>query len=89
VHELGLAQEVCRIAEVHVGADKLPDLVAIGLDVGDGSNVEVSAFEFCLEVVLSQPPFGRATPRITRVPGDDLRVTYLEVDDDDPNHRGA
>ena len=88
MHELSLALEVCRIAEVHVGRERLRDVLEVVVEVGDGAGVEVDNFEFCLEALLGQPPFGRARPRLRRVEGDVLRVDSLEVDDDDPDDRG-
>lgn len=85
MHEMSVALEVCRIAEEYVGADRLPDIVTVGLEVGDRSGLEVDSLEFCLEVLLSAPPFGQARPEIQRQAGDELRVSYLEVDDGSPD----
>jgi Zn finger protein HypA/HybF involved in hydrogenase expression len=79
---MSLALEVCRIAEQHADAARV---VTVALDVGDDAGVEVSNFEFCLESLLREPPFTAAKPLITRVQGDALRVTYLEVDDAGPD----
>lgn len=85
MHELSLANDVCRIAEAHVGRAGLSRVLAVGLEVGDDAGVEVGSLTFCLETLLEQPPFAGARPVITRCPGDALRVTYLEVDDDRPD----
>ena len=82
MHEMSIAMEVCGIAEQHVGRDKLASVLKVGLDVGNAAGVEIDNLEFCLEVLLSEAPFGQAKPNITRVEGDVLRVTYLEVDDE-------
>lgn len=81
MHEMSVALDVCRIAEEQVGAALLASVTEVGLEVGDRSGLEVANLEFCLEALLGAPPFGRARPAITRLPGDELRVTYLEVDD--------
>ena len=85
MHEMSVAFEVCRIAEEHVGSDRLSDVVTVGLEVGDRSGLEIDSLEFCLEVLLSSPPFGNARPEIERRSGDELRVSYLEVDDGGPD----
>jgi len=85
MHEMSIAMEVCGIAERQVGLDKLATVLAVGLDVGDEAGVEVDNLEFCLEVLLSEAPFGRAKSKIQRVDGNVLRVTYLEVEDDSPD----
>lgn len=82
MHELSIALDVCRIAEEHVGADLLPRVTAIGLEVGDRSGIEIDNLEFCLEALLGSPPFGAGVPRIQRLTGEELRVTYVEVEDD-------
>ena len=35
--------------------------------------------------LLAQPPFRGAKPIISRLTGDELRLTYLETDDGSPN----
>ncbi len=82
---MSLALEVCRIAEEQVGPAAAGRVVAVGLEVGDDAGVEVSSLEFCLESLLSTPPFRGARPRITRLPGDVLRVSYVDVDDGSPD----
>jgi Zn finger protein HypA/HybF involved in hydrogenase expression len=84
MHELSVAMEICRIAAAH--AAPRPDRVAVvGVDVGAEAGVEPENLEFCLGVLLDAPPFRHARPRVTRIPGADLRVTHLEVDDDRPD----
>lgn len=85
MHEMSLAMEVCRIAEAHIPRERLASVVSVGLEVGDDAGVEPDSLAFWLETLLSSPPFGSARPRITRVPGDVLRVIYLEVNDGSPN----
>lgn len=86
MHEMSLAMEVCRIAEERVGRESLPRLREVGLAVGLDSGVEPQSLEFWLETLLTSPPFVGARAVLDVGPGDDLRVTYLEVDDGDPPH---
>jgi Zn finger protein HypA/HybF involved in hydrogenase expression len=86
VHELSIALDVCRIAAERVGPAATGNVITVGLEVGDDAGVEVDNLAFCLEALLTQPPFKAARPVIDRRPGDVLRVTYLEVEDDDPDH---
>ena len=85
MHEMSIALDVCRIVEERVGRASLPELLTVALDVGDEAGVEPDSLAFCLEVLLKQPPFGNARPLLSRVPGDVLKVNYLEVDDGSPN----
>jgi Zn finger protein HypA/HybF involved in hydrogenase expression len=79
---MSIALEVCRIAEQQAEAARV---VTVAVEVGDDAGVEVSSLEFCLESLLAGPPFTGAKPVIARVPGDVLRVSYLEVDDGRPD----
>ena len=81
MHEMSVAMEVCRIAEDYVGLEALPRVREIGLVVGERSGVEPENLLFCLEALLEQPPFRGARPSMERTPGDELRVSYLDVDD--------
>jgi Zn finger protein HypA/HybF involved in hydrogenase expression len=85
VHELSVALEICRIAEERLGPGELARLVGLGVEMGDESGLEPENLRFCLETLLSSPPFGAARPVITRLPGDALRVTYLEIEDGRPD----
>ena len=85
MHEMSIAMEVCGITEEHVGRDSLPNVLTVGLDVGSEAGVEVDNLEFCLEVLLSEAPFGKGKPKIARVSGNVLRVTFLEVEDGSPD----
>lgn len=85
MHELSLAHEICRIAEANAGAAGPGAVREVAVEVGDDAGVEPESLTFCLEVLLTQPPFGAARPRLIRKPGDVLRVSYLEVDDGRPN----
>lgn len=84
MHELSIALEVCRMAEERLDPEALPRLVSVGLEVGDEAGVEPANLQFCLEALLSAPPFAGALPVITQLQGDALRVTYFEVEDGRP-----
>lgn len=86
MHEMGVAMEICRIAEAYVGTEAAQFVSSITVIVGDDAGVEPSSLEFCLEALFAQPPFGGAAVHITRESGDALRVDYLEVDDGCPCH---
>lgn len=85
MHELSVAVEVCRIAEERLGTAGASRLRVVAVVVGDEAGLEPDNLEFCLGALLGQPPFGGGRAQITRVPGDDLRVEYLEVDDERSN----
>lgn len=86
MHEMSLAVEICRIAEDQVGRDVVGSIREVGLLVGLDSGVEPESLDFCLGVLLSEPPFEGARVCMELQPGADLRVTYLEVEDGGPPH---
>ena len=81
MHELSLALEVCRLTQEAAYPADPAQVVTVGLVLGDRSGVEPANFEFCLEALLAQPPFGQVTLTIARSPGDELRLDYVEVED--------
>ena len=86
MHELSIALEICRVVEQRLSPAQLPQLVELGLDVGDDTTIEVANLQFCLDTLLANPPFAGATVVIARGDGRDTRVTYLEIDDERPTH---
>jgi len=81
VHEMSVALEICRMVEAHAPPYGLTSVVIVGIDIGDDAGVEPSNLEFCLDALLTHPPFRAAKPVLHRCDGDVLRVSYLEIDD--------
>jgi Zn finger protein HypA/HybF involved in hydrogenase expression len=73
------------MAEERLDPDALPLLVSVGLDLGYEAGIEPDNLQFCLETLLAAPPFAGARPVINRLPGDALRLSYLEIDDGRPD----
>lgn len=85
MHELSVALEICRLAERSAGAAGPAAVRVVAVDVGDDSGLEPDNLRFCLEALLSSPPFGAARPVLQPMAGTDLRVAWLEVDDGRPD----
>ena len=81
--------EICSVLEQQLDPSQLAQLVTVGLDVGEDAGIEMSNLQFCLDALLTQPPFAGAAVTVTSVPGGDLRVGYLDVDDERPVPMGA
>ena len=73
------------MAEARLTAEQVPQLVEVGIEVGDDSGLEPENLRFCLEALLQQAPFRGARPMIRRTSGDALRLDYLEMDDGRPD----
>jgi Zn finger protein HypA/HybF involved in hydrogenase expression len=84
MHELSVALEICRITEERLGPERAAQLVTVGVEVGDEAGIEPANLAFCLEALLASPPFGQARPELVRLKGDQLRLSYLEVEDGGP-----
>ena len=81
MHEMSLAMEVGRLAAEQVDRELLPRVSAVGVEVGDRAGVVVDALEFCLEAVLTEPPFDDARPVLEHCRGDVLRLAWIDVED--------
>ena len=72
------------MAEERLGPDGAANLRLVALQVGDDCGLEPENLSFCLDALLTQPPFGAGRCDLARCAGDVLRVDYFEVDDGDP-----
>jgi Zn finger protein HypA/HybF involved in hydrogenase expression len=86
MHELSVAQEVCRLAEQVLEREHGVAIRGIGVEVGPDAGIELESFRFCLETLLLEPPFVAARARLVPAQGDTLRLMYVEVEDGRPNH---
>jgi Zn finger protein HypA/HybF involved in hydrogenase expression len=86
MHELSLANEICDIVERQIVRERdrsaLAYVTLVSVEVGERANVEPANLQFCLDALLSAPPFQRGRAVLESVPGDDLRVGWFELDDD-------
>ena len=85
MHELSLAMEICRVARDKLGREGSGQLRLVALAVGQEAPVETDNLTFCLDALLTEPPFGLARVEVRCCPGGDLRIDYLEIDDGDPD----
>jgi Zn finger protein HypA/HybF involved in hydrogenase expression len=86
MHELSLALEVCRLAEQALDQGGGGRVLRVAVEVGDDAGVEVENFRFCLDALLTEPPFRGAACELIRAPGEDFRLAWVEVDDGRPSH---
>jgi Zn finger protein HypA/HybF involved in hydrogenase expression len=85
VHELSLALEVCRMAGDVLERERGIAVRSLGVEVGAEAGVELENFRFCLDALLTEPPFLGAHAELQTVPGEILRLTFVEVDDGRPD----
>jgi Zn finger protein HypA/HybF involved in hydrogenase expression len=82
MHEFSVATEICRLVEERAAPLPATAVVAIGLEMGDESGLEPDNLIFCLDTLLGTEPFAGATTELVRTPGREMRLTYVEVDDE-------
>jgi len=85
MHELSLALEVCRMAGNVLERERGIGVLSLGVEVGADAGIELANFRFCLDALLTEPPFVGARAELLPAPGDTLRLTYVEVDDGRPD----
>ena len=85
MHELSLALEVCRMAGDVLEREGGVAVRSLGVEVGAEAEVELENLRFCLDALLTEPPFVGARAELQTVPGETLRLTYVEVDDGRPD----
>lgn len=85
MHEFSVALEVCRLIEERLSPGDAPRVRRVGVIVGEDAGLEPANLSFCLDALLSQPPFGGARAELIPCPGPELRVDFYEVDHDDPD----
>jgi len=85
MHELSLALEVCRLAGDVLTREQGAAVRGIGVEVGDDAGIELENFRFCLDALLTEPPFAGARAELQAVSGSTLRLVYVEVDDGRPD----
>ena len=87
MHELSLANEICHIIERQVQRDRgvaaLADVTVVTVEVGIDANVEPHNLQFCLDALLATAPFRQGKAILELVDGDDLRVAWFEIDDEE------
>ncbi|UCD24312.1 MAG: hypothetical protein JSW51_15035 [Gemmatimonadota bacterium] len=83
---MSIALEVGRILEDRIGLARLARVITVHLEVGAEAGVEFDSLQSSLDVVLTNTPFVQAKAEIQRVTGDALRVSHVEIIDDDPHY---
>lgn len=81
MHELSLAAGIFDIVRQHVGASQADRVRAVRVRVGEVAGVVPDSLDFCFGAIVVDTPFGSAYLEIDRVPGDELRVVDVELDD--------
>jgi len=82
MHELGIAQSILEIVRTHVPPGQAPAVREVRIRVGDRAGVLVESLEFCFGVAVAGTPYADAVLAVDRVPGGDLQVVHVDVDEE-------
>lgn len=81
MHELSLAEEAVRIVEDAARREGSVRVRAVFVEIGCDSCTMPEALAFCFESAAKGGIAEGARLEITRMPGDGMRVTELDVED--------
>ena len=85
MHELGIANSVLEAVQKEMTRRPGARLTKVGLRIGEFSGVEESSLRFCFEVLVRDTEMRSAVLDIERGPRDELDLSYLEVEEDEPD----
>lgn len=85
MHELGIANSVIETVQKEMARRPRARLKKIGLRIGEFSGIDDSSLRFCFEVLIRDTELRTASLDIERGPRDELDLSYLEVEEDEPD----
>jgi hydrogenase nickel incorporation protein HypA/HybF len=81
MHELGLAGGIFDLVRQHVPVSQAALVRVVRLRIGALAGVVPESLQFCFDAIVAGTPYGSASLQIERLPGDDLQVVDVEIDD--------
>lgn len=85
MHELSLARSVIETVRKEMARRPPARLTKIGLRIGEFAGIDDSSLRFCFEVLVRDTEFRSASLEIARSSRDELDLSYLEMEEDDPD----
>lgn len=79
MHEVSLCENILKIIEKQAEKEGFAKVVKVTLTVGELSGASPDSLDFCFPLVAKGTIADGATLEIQHTPGNDLRVTSLEV----------
>jgi hydrogenase nickel incorporation protein HypA/HybF len=80
VHELGIAGALIAAVEAEASRRRPARVVRAGVRIGQLAGVDAEALRFCVEALVEATPLETMALDIELAAGDELDLTYLEVD---------
>jgi hydrogenase nickel incorporation protein HypA/HybF len=85
MHELGIANSVIETVRKEMARRPRARVSKIGLRIGEFAGIDDSSLRFCFDVLVRDTEFRAASLDIERGPRDELDLSYLEVEEDEPD----
>jgi hydrogenase nickel incorporation protein HypA/HybF len=85
MHELGIANSVIEAVQQEMARRPGTRLTKIGLRIGEFAGIDDSSLRFCFDVLVRDTELRAAALDIERGPRDELDLSYLEVEEDEPD----
>jgi hydrogenase nickel incorporation protein HypA/HybF len=85
MHELSLASSVIETVRKEMARRPPARLTKIGLRIGEFAGIDDSSLRFCFEVLIRDTEFRGAALGIEHGSLDELDLSYLEMEEDDPD----
>ena len=84
MHELSLANGIFDIVRQYVPANRATAVRVVRVCVGEFAGVLPESLAWCFDAITSDTPYAGASLSIDRVPGQDLQVAHIELEEDVP-----
>ena len=85
MHELGIANSVIEAVREEMARRPGARLKKVGLRIGEFAGIEDSSLRFCFDVLVRDTELRAASLEIERSSRDELDLSYLEVEEDEPD----
>ena len=93
MHEMGIASSVLEAVDKELHAYPGERAAKIGLEIGEFAGVDPESLRFCFEAIARSSGLAPLELEIEWCKagegrrGDELRIAYLELEDDEPGQR--
>lgn len=84
MHELSLANGILDLVQEYVPPDRAWAVRGVRVQVGDWASVLPESLAWCFSAIVSSTPYASASLVIERVPGADLQVADIELEEETP-----
>jgi len=85
MHELGIANSVIEAVQKEMARRPGARATKIGLRIGEFAGIDDSSLRFCFDVLVRDTELRATALDIERGPRDELDLSYLEVEEDEPD----